>query len=88
MGIISCPIDFIGINNYQREFATHKWYVPLLHREVSRKEIAETEFVKDGVQYTSMGWEVYPRCLYECRMLLKDAYGNPPVYIAEKRCRL
>ena len=80
---ISAPTDFIGINNYQREFATYKWYVPFLQMDISGQDTAETEFVKDGVQHTSMGWEVYPQGLYECLRLLKDEYGNPPVYITE-----
>jgi beta-glucosidase len=83
MQTISGPTDFIGINNYQREFATYKWYVPFLQMDISGKETAETEFVKDGVQHTSMGWEVYPQGIYECLRLLKDEYGNPPVYITE-----
>ena len=83
MQIISHPTDFIGINNYQREFAAYKWYVPFLQMDISGKDTAETEFVKDGVQHTSMGWEVYPQGLYECLRLLKDEYGNPPVYITE-----
>jgi beta-glucosidase len=81
--IISRRTDFIGINNYQREFATYKWYVPFLQMDISGQDVAETEFVKDGVQHTSMGWEVYPQALYECLRLLKDEYGNPPVYITE-----
>lgn len=83
MEIISRPTDFIGINNYQREFASFKWYVPFLQMDISGKDIAETQFVKDGVQHTSMGWEVYPNALYEALMILKNEYGNPPVYITE-----
>ena len=83
MQIISRSTDFIGINNYQREFATYKWYVPFLQMDISGQDVAETEFVKDGVQHTSMGWEVYPPALYECLHWLKEEYGNPAVYITE-----
>ncbi|BCY19334.1 beta-glucosidase [Leptolinea sp. HRD-7] len=83
MSLISQPIDFLGINNYQREFATFRWYVPFLQMDISGSDIADTEFVRDGVQHTSMGWEVYPQGIYECLRLLKDEYNNPPVYITE-----
>lgn len=83
MATISRKPDFIGINNYQREFAHHAWYVPLLHLDLSGKDIAERAYVEDGVQHTSMGWEVYPDAIYESLMLLKNDYGNPPVYITE-----
>jgi beta-glucosidase len=83
METISQPIDFIGINNYQREFATYKWYVPFLQMDITGKDTADTEFIRDGVQHTSMGWEVYPPGIYECLRLLMDEYGNPPVYITE-----
>ena len=45
--------------------------------------MAESDFVKDGVQYTSMGWEVYPEAIYEALKWLQDDYGNPTVMITE-----
>jgi beta-glucosidase len=83
MRVISRPVDFVGINNYQREFATYKWFVPVLHMDLSGKDIAEHAYVKDGVQHTSMGWEVYPNAIYESLMIVKNSYGNPPVFITE-----
>ncbi len=83
MDIIARPTDFIGLNNYQREFAMHKWYVPFFKTWITGGEVAQTEFVRDGVQHTSMGWEVYPPCIYECLKILQNDYGNPPVYITE-----
>lgn len=83
MEIIKAPIDFLGINNYTREQAYYKWYVPFFQFWMSGVEVAETEFVKDGVQYTSMGWEVYPDSLYELLIRMKNEYGNPLIYITE-----
>jgi beta-glucosidase len=36
-----------------------------------------------GAQYTAMGWEVYPRGLYEWLKRLQREYGNPAVYVTE-----
>ena len=81
---INAPVDFIGINNYQREFARHTWLVPFLNAWIEGGgEVAEGDFVKDGVQYTSMGWEVYPEAIYEALKWLQDDYGNPTVMITE-----
>lgn len=83
MDIIAVPTDFIGINNYQREFAMYKWYIPFFNTWITGGEVAEHDFVRNGVQHTSMGWEVHPPCIYECLTILREKYGNPPVYITE-----
>jgi len=83
MECISQPLDFIGINYYTRERANHAWYIPFLHAWVSGKDAAPGEFERAGVQYTAMGWEVYPEGLYTLAMMLKHEYGNPPVVITE-----
>ena len=81
---ISAPIDFIGVNNYQREFARHSALVPFLKAWiVGGAGVAERDYVKDGVQYTSMGWEVYPQAIYEVLKWLQDDYGNPNAMITE-----
>lgn len=81
---IMAPADFIGVNNYQREFARHSALMPFLNAWiVGGGKPAETEFVRDGVQHTSMGWEVYPEALYEVLKWLQDGYGNPRTLITE-----
>jgi len=80
---ITTGIDFLGVNNYTREFAYHVWYIPLLHTWMTGGDIAETEYEKNGRQYTSMGWEVFPRGMYDVLMRLKNEYGNPPVLVTE-----
>ena len=81
---INAKVDFIGVNTYQREFAQHSRLVPFLNAWiVGGGEVAERDFVKDGVQYTSMGWEVYPRAIYEALTWLREDYGNPTVMITE-----
>ncbi|MDX1736423.1 MAG: family 1 glycosylhydrolase, partial [Halioglobus sp.] len=81
---ISATVDFVGVNNYQREFARHSFLVPFLNAWIiGGTQGAERDFVRDGVQYTSMGWEVYPQSIYEVLKWLQDDYGNPRVMITE-----
>lgn len=84
MAKISTPVDFIGVNNYQREFARHTWLMPFLNAWiVGSGTVADRDYVKAGVQYTSMGWEVYPESIYEVLKWLQDDYGNPTVMVTE-----
>ena len=81
---ISAPLDFVGINNSQREFARHSALMPFLKAwVVGSGKVSDRDYVKDGVQYTSMGWEVYPESIYEALKWLQDDYGNPTVMITE-----
>lgn len=83
MGLISEPIDFLGINNYSRGIARYKWSRPFFHFDVTGLEIPERDYEKDGVRFTSMGWEVFPEGLYELLTRVRDRYGNLPVYVTE-----
>jgi len=82
--LIRQPLDFIGINNYSREFAHHNRWVPVINAWIAGGgDVPEHDFVKDGVQHTSMGWEVYPEGLAEILTWFREDYGNPKVYITE-----
>lgn len=81
---IQAPLDFIGVNNYQREHARYSPWVPFLRSWITGGgAIADSEFERDGVQYTAMGWEVHPPALREALMWLRRDYGNPTVYVTE-----
>lgn len=81
---INAPLNFIGINYYQREFARFSRWMPFLESWViGGGKIEERDFVGEGVQRTAMGWEVYPAGLREALSWLRDYYNNPPVYITE-----
>jgi beta-glucosidase len=80
---IATPIDFVGINYYTRQLVKYAWYVPLLRANVSRRAKNPEALPENEVQYTAMGWEVYPAGLYELLFRLQKEYGNPPVYITE-----
>ena len=68
MALIASPLDFIGINYYTRNFASHAnpW---------------QPEPGPLGV--TDMGWEVYPAGLTELLVRLQRDYRLPPLYITE-----
>lgn len=67
-------LDWLGLNLYsrQRVEADPQSFVGM--RQADPPPHAET---------TDMGWEVYPDALYEQLTELKEAYGNPPVYVTE-----
>ncbi|MBI9043670.1 MAG: beta-glucosidase [Anaerolineaceae bacterium] len=83
MDVISRSLDFVGLNYYSREFARYAWYIPFFNFWISGSESAEKAFMKEGVQYTSMGWEVYPQGIYDLLIRFKNDYNNHPVYITE-----
>lgn len=83
MATIGTPLDFLGLNNYSRMHAYHAWWMPFLKMWVSGLDIAEEEYERDGVQYTAVGWEVYPEAIYQ--VLTRDPadYGHLPLYVTE-----
>lgn len=78
-------VDWIGVNHYTRILASYRWYVPFLHFWLNENlpEAVSRSRAHRRTQFTSMGWEVYPRGMYEVLTLFRDTYGNPPVYITE-----
>lgn len=88
MDTIATPVDFIGVNHYNQERASYRWYVPFLKSWVSGGDVPEQEFKKDGLQYTAMGWRVEPQGMREVLRMLREDYDNPPVYITENGAAL
>jgi beta-glucosidase len=82
MDIISRKVDFLGINNYTREHAFHSCR-PFVPFNITGIDIPEQEYEQNDVQFTSMGWEVYPEGIYRLLMRIRDEYENIPVYITE-----
>ncbi|MDY6825742.1 MAG: GH1 family beta-glucosidase [Bacillota bacterium] len=72
--LFSRPLDFLGINNYTRILV-----------EVSNDEDAFTgnPVNPPDAKYTEMGWEIYPRGLYELLIRIHHEYGPLPLYITE-----
>ncbi|WP_109829450.1 GH1 family beta-glucosidase [Reichenbachiella versicolor] len=66
--------DFIGIQNYTREVVKHAWFVPYLQAQLVKAED------RDVKNMTTMGWEVYPKSIYN--MLKKyNEYGKIKEFI-------
>ena len=80
---IAVKTDFVGVNHYSIEYARYRWYVPFLKAWISGARTAESESEKAGKRYTAMGWEVYPPGMTEVLRMIREDYGNPPVYITE-----
>ncbi|HYU14707.1 MAG TPA: GH1 family beta-glucosidase [Candidatus Acidoferrum sp.] len=68
------PIDFLGINYYTRSVTAaddRAW--PLRASRVVQKRAT----------YTETSWEVYPQGLTDTLLLMKERYGDIPLYVTE-----
>ena len=65
-------VDFIGVNYYMR-YSIRRGGGPLGYQMV----------VTPGEKLTEMGWEVYPRGLYEFLIRLHEEYNKPVLYVTE-----
>jgi beta-glucosidase len=75
LNIISQPTDFLGINHYTRTIV--RWApVPVFSCVPVRPKYKDVEF-------TSMGWEIYPKGIKDLLDTVRKKYNNPPVYITE-----
>ena len=73
MEIIAAPIDFLGVNYYQRAVLVYDPDQPVVRARGIRVETSE---------YTHMDWEVWPQGLYDLLMRLTADYGLP-LFITE-----
>jgi beta-glucosidase len=71
--VIRAPVDFLGINYYSRALLAHDPSAPPLYARWPDKKTPVTE----------MGWEIYPRGLYEVLTRIQRDYGNPEMYVTE-----
>jgi beta-glucosidase len=74
-GIMSTPIDFVGVNCYSRNI-------------VSADEAITRHIARDPQEnpdkYGFFGWETYPQAIYNAIMLIKNEYAPTiPMYITE-----
>ena len=72
MRTIATPLDFLGVNYYTRSIVR-------ADPSGARPIVVEPE----GVERTTMGWEVYPDGLHELLVRLRDDYTIPPLFITE-----
>lgn len=69
--IIARPVDFLGLNYYQRT---------ILHQKADG---SSEQIQPAGAEYTTMGWEVYPPGLHTLLSRLHNEYHVPAIYITE-----
>jgi beta-glucosidase len=74
LALAAQPIDWLGVNYYTRGVMKH---------DESNWPVNASYVQQPGQTYTSTDWEVYEEGLTKTLMWIKDAYGNPPVYITE-----
>lgn len=68
------PVDFLGVNYYHRTVIKHsRLNLPFFCKEVKPEE----------GEYTDMGWEVYPKGIYELLTRISRDYNNPHMFITE-----
>jgi len=82
MSLINTPIDFVGVNNYQREFGMHRWWVPFFNFWITGSEGGQRKDI-DGAEYTAMGWEIYPESMYEAISLVRSHNKDQKIMITE-----
>lgn len=73
LAVIATPLDFLGVNYYTRQVVRH---------DPEGWGGYQAVYVPDA-QYTEMGWEIYPRGLYDLLVRLHRDYGQPEMYITE-----
>jgi beta-glucosidase len=69
---IAAPLDFLGVNYYNRT---------LLRDEAAAVNLPPTDHLRDEI--TEMGWEVYPDGLHNILTRVHREYGPRQIYITE-----
>jgi beta-glucosidase len=82
---IRVPLEFIGINNYSRNIVSAARPDGLDLNPISKIFPANVKVGGAGPK-TDMGWEVYPRGLYEIVMRITKDYKRLPIEITENGC--
>ncbi len=74
LDLIAVPVDFLGVNYYTRGIVRSS--------RVSETDNPPPQVVQSD-EITDMGWEVYPRGLYNLLGRLHFEYNFPAIYITE-----
>ncbi|MGL4369639.1 MAG: glycoside hydrolase family 1 protein, partial [Spirochaetota bacterium] len=73
--IISQPTDFLGINHYSRDIVKNSLF-PIPGFSPVRPSY-------EGVEFTDVGWEVYPQGMYEVLTRVHRDYAPKAIFITE-----
>jgi beta-glucosidase len=85
MNNVRAPLDFIGINNYYRYIVSATRPKAVNLNPIAKIFPADVKVGGDTGPKTDMGWEVYPRGLYEIVKRISKDYGRP-IEITENGC--
>jgi len=83
---VRAPLDFIGINNYFRMTVTATKGATALLNPINKILPAKLDIGGNLPHKTDMGWEIYPRGLYEIVMRITKDYNRPVIEITENGC--
>ncbi len=73
MAAIAAPMDFLGVNYYNREVVG----------QGDAFGNMQLTFARPEGEYTEMNWEVYPPGLYHLLMWAHQTYAPPAIYVTE-----
>jgi len=73
MEVIQQPLDFLGLNMYRRSVIADGVDLPPVN----------IRCVNPPGEYTDMGWEVYPKGLYDVLKWVSDRYPVGKIYVTE-----
>lgn len=73
MNAMTAPLDYLGINFYNRDVVG----------EGDGDGLLRLRYEKPAGEYTAMNWEVRPESLYEVLTRIQRDYAPPPIYITE-----
>jgi beta-glucosidase len=76
LALIASPIDFLGVNYYNRTVMRSE-DIP------EAQNLPRTTVLAPSSEWTDMGWEVYPEGLYEILCRVQREYSPPRIFITE-----
>ena len=85
MDKVRAPLDFIGVNNYYRYIVSAIRPKALSPNPLAKIYPVDVKVGGDTGSKTDMGWEVYPRGLYEIVMRIAKDYSRP-IEVTENGC--
>jgi len=81
--IANNPIKVLGLNIYSPERVKCLNYQLNPEAPISFDSFSEPYIMHGRQMNSDRGWEIYPKCLYDTLMLMKNKYGNPEMRITE-----
>jgi 6-phospho-beta-glucosidase len=81
--IANNTISVLGLNIYSPERVKCPTYQRNSEAPITFDSFSELYIMHGRQMNTDRGWEIYPKCLYDTLILMKEKYGNPEMRITE-----